>query len=283
MRVLALVVAIVLGACASGPTCALPPIPQPVHPWVWTVHGPNGAIVLFGTHQGASDKDIPDTAKGFLASSQVLVVEALEGGKFDTYDASPDARYYLRRPDVVPSLMKSLSNDDFAELKQRLHVSSQELARMRPWVAQSLLVRTVLAFPSPNMPTAISQFAEDHHIKVEALDSWEMQTVFLDMITDASNVRGALRNPDLSCAFEADVGRYRSGLEQAYSHESPEATPNKRAAIAERQRVWTDKLAAYLDSGEKAFVAIGVQNIVGPDGVLATLAARGYTYERISR
>ncbi|HEY4058230.1 MAG TPA: TraB/GumN family protein [Kofleriaceae bacterium] len=279
---LALIVLATLGACASAPTCKLPTIPQPVHPWLWTVRGPHGAIVLFGTHHGAAEDDLPAAAKGLLASSKVLVVEAEEGGKYDTYDQNPDARYYLRRPEVIPSLMKTLSNDEFAELKGRLHVSSQQLAKMRPWVAQSLLMRTVVVFPSPNMATAISDLAEDHHIRVDALDSWQMQTVFLDMVSDAHALQQALYVKDLACAFDADVNRYRSGLEEAYAaSETSSPNPNRLPAIEERQRVWTDKLAAYLESGEKAFVAVGVQNIVGDQGVLAALAARGYAVERI--
>ena len=268
--------------CASTPVCpqrAMTPGPA----FVWEVRGANGTMTLFGTHQAAAERDIPPSATAALESADIFVAEADEPVNGETYDDNLDLREKLELP-AGQSLMKMLPGNDYMELQQRLGTSNRELARMRPWVALSLLVRTVVDFPSPNMATSLHDRAEKRNIAMEYLDTWMLQTAFLDMTVDAKDLSGALHDPNLACSFRAGADAYRAGFEAAFIKRpggGPASTSAEAAAITTREQVWTDKIVELLSRGKRVFVAIGVSNLVGPTGIAARLEQAGYTVTRV--
>jgi uncharacterized protein YbaP (TraB family) len=51
--------------------------------------------------------------------------------------------------------------------------------------------------------------------------------------------------------------------------------------LVERNRDWLPKLEALSARGTRAFVVVGAAHLVGPDGLLAMLTAKGYTIEQL--
>jgi len=49
----------------------------------------------------------------------------------------------------------------------------------------------------------------------------------------------------------------------------------------QRNRNWIPKIESYLDSGQTYFVVVGAAHMVGPEGLLALLKARGYKIEQL--
>jgi uncharacterized protein YbaP (TraB family) len=155
---------------------------------------------------------------------------------------------------------------------------------MRPWVALSRLVRTVASFPDPNMSSALMTHAEDRKMAIEYLDTWMQQTVFLDMTVGADDLAGAIHDPNLACSFAASAGAYHAGYEPAFvkrARGGPSTMDPEAAAIDTREHVWTEKLVAIMQGNRRAFVAIGVANIVGPTGIAERLRQAGYSVERM--
>jgi uncharacterized protein YbaP (TraB family) len=226
---------------------------------------------------------VPAVAWRALDAAEIFVAEAEEPVKGETYGENIDIQEKLELP-RGQSLMKMLSGDDFIELRQRLGISSAALAHTRPWVAMSLLVKTVFDFPHPNMATALHDRAEKRAIAMEYLDTWMLQTVFLDMTVDATDLAGALHDKNLACSVSAGAGAYRAGYEPAFSKSAsvgPGASTAEASAITTREQVWTDKLVELLSRGKRVFVAVGVANIVGPTGIAARLQQAGYTVTRV--
>jgi uncharacterized protein YbaP (TraB family) len=119
-----------------------------------------------------------------------------------------------------------------------------------------------------------------------ALDTWPLQMAFLDMVVSVDDLRGALHDyRNLRCSMTSEVASYRVGAGKLVAREkalpATDADHAKAIAIDKRTEVWTAKLRTYLDTGRRAFVAIGVSNIVGPHGIAGRLAAAGYTVTRL--
>jgi uncharacterized protein len=51
--------------------------------------------------------------------------------------------------------------------------------------------------------------------------------------------------------------------------------------LVSRNRDWLPKLEAIAAKGTRAFVVVGAAHVVGPDGLVAMLKARGYTVEQL--
>jgi uncharacterized protein len=54
-----------------------------------------------------------------------------------------------------------------------------------------------------------------------------------------------------------------------------------RRMLVDRNRDWLPKLEATVARGSKAFVVVGAAHLVGPDGLLAMLTAKGYSIEQL--
>lgn len=239
------------------------------------------AAVLFGTHHLASSTDIPGAAWAAFAKADVLVVEAEEGGPGETYDDDQ-----IKRAMELPfgSLMKMLADNDYLDLQHRLGLPTRVVARMRPWVALSQLVKTVFSFPARNIASAIWESAEQRHMKIHTLDTWLEQTVFLDMVVGADDLTGAIRDPQLACSMQSDLDAYLADYDRAFikrAARGPSTATSETSAIATRETVWTEKLVGLFQEGKPMFVAIGVANIVGPTGIAQRLAQAGYSVRRL--
>jgi len=274
-----------LVACASAPApCpTLYPANTPSRVFLWQVTGSHGSLILLGTHQAAGKDDVPAEALRYLDTAEVFVAEAREAD--ESYDQDPGWRRALALP-PGRSLMNELPADDFEDLVDRLGASSGAVAKMRPWVALGQLIKTVLAFPTPNMAQALAERAEARHLAMEYLDSWSLQMAFLDMVVSVDDLRGALHDyRNLRCSMTNEVASYRVGASTLIAREkalpATDADDAKTIAIDKRTDVWSAKLRTYLDTGRRAFVAIGVSNIVGPHGIAQRLARAGYTVTRL--
>lgn len=90
-------------------------------------------------------------------------------------------------------------------------------------------------------------------------------------------------------ANEADPERLRRAwlagdaktLETAASTGLMEDPELREALLVARNRDWIGQLDAILVSGERPLVAVGTAHLLGPDGLPALLARRGYTTHRI--
>ena len=271
---LALAVALLITACAARPTCAIEPLP-PGPPFLWRVQRDGGPVVwLYGTvHNGGAD-GVPAAAWTALAASRRFTSEL--------GDLEPD-REQLRRLASLPrgkGLDFLLPQDDWWDLRDALTgvIKPDELRRVRPWYAMSLLTGKVAPSPSPTMDVALARRAKSAGLPVDHLETWGEQlplladAVGIPDLQEAIHARGTMR-----CDLDRMRASYDAGSAERMSRHLNVAGSGK--LLTDRNARWLPVIEGYL-AGDGAFVAVGLSHLLEDGGLPARLAARGYSVER---
>jgi len=271
-------VAVVL-TLALVAACGPKPKPCPVGPrvdgppFLWRVQRGDGPVVwLYGTiHDGGLD-DVAPRAWAALAGSRRFASE------LGDVEPDPDALRDLVRLPRGKGLDQLLPRDDWWDLRDALRdvIGEEELARLRPWYAMSLLSSRESPPPEPAMDEALAERARSREMPVDHLETWESQlaelvrTVGVPDLVEAIHARGTMR-----CDLARNRGFYRSGdlvaMERIFG----------ASAMLARHRNWLPAIERYLaPGGDGAFVAVGIGHLVGDGGLPALLTGAGYRVER---
>ncbi len=271
---------IVLAALAAcGPAKPACEVPAHAHgaPFLWRVQKQDGPVLwLYGTIHDAGLDAVPPAA---LAAMDAAPVFASELG-----DEQPDvdAVRELTRLPRGPSLDQLLGNDDWWELRDALLgvIKEDELKRVRPWYALSLLSSHATPTRGPSMDDQLAQRAEDHHRKVEPLESWRDQLTALASVVEIGDLKEAIHaRRTMRCELAQMRGIYDAGDLDGMARLLivPRIAPQLVYARNDR---WLPALEQMLgDRG--GFVAVGLAHLIGDHGLPELLAHAGYTVARV--
>lgn len=262
-------------ACASAPPrCAIYEAPARRQPFMWKVSGSQGSLVLYATLQAAAAYHAAPAALEELDQADVFVTEA------DEFPAAADLddREELARMFYLPqatTLRKLLGETDYRQLER--HVDRPVL-HLKPWAAMMLLAREAYAFPTPSLSIGLIRRARERRIPIEFLERWDEQAQFFDEAVTPAKLGVMIREySTFGCQTKTRLEAFRAGDDAVFANKIATAT---EPAVRRVER-WTTRLEPYLTSGRRAFVAIGISQILGPHGLLARLTARGYTVQRM--
>ena len=267
---------VALVGCATTPTpCAVPTLPVEA-PFLWRVERDGAVLWLFGTIHNAGGDSVPPAAWAALEASPRFASE------LGAVEADPDLIRELAKLPRGKGLDALLSADDWWDLSELLRgvIRADDLKRTRPWYAMSLVTGKVAPSPDPTIDVALTRRAKARHLPIDALETWRDQlavvadAVTLDDLRDALHARGSMR-----CDLAVMRGSYDAG--SAARMELHLNVAGASALVASRNAAWLPALEGYVASGG-AFVAVGLGHLLGPDGLPAQLAARGYAVERVT-
>jgi len=271
-----------LGALAAGAARGQPP--------VWTVHGPRGEIVLFGSvHMLPPGVDWrPPALTAALARADQLWFELpLDAG------AAEAVRDLVRRLGALPpgdSLWAHMDAARRADVKRaaaQVGVSAEALAPMRPWMADLALsvaadaaagarpgegVEARLAADAPPAARRLGLETASEQIGFLAAGDTAEQVASLD-----ETAREITGDPGL---FARVLAAWLSGDVAALDREAlgplrAQAPASYRRLIVERNRRWARVLTALAAEPGVKVVVVGAGHLVGRDGLPARLRARG--------
>lgn len=273
--VLALLVA--LAACGSAqPKCELPARPRGA-PFLWRVQKGDGPVLwLYGTIHDAGLDAVPPAALAAMDASHVFASEL--GDEQPDVDAVRE----LTRLPRGPSLDQLLGNDDWWDLRDALIgvIKEDELKRVRPWYAMSLLSSHATPTRGPSMDDQLAQRAEDHHDEVDHLETWRDQLTALAGVVEISDLKEAIHaRKAMRCELDEMRSIYDAGdLDgMATLLIVPRIAPQLVYARNDRWLPALEKMLA--DRG--GFVAVGLGHMIGDRGLPALLAHAGYTVARV--
>ncbi len=182
-----------------------------------------------------------------------------------------------------------------SQTAQRLGLQPQALEPMQPWLAG--LTLTILPMvqagydPNAGVDRAIDAFGDAHGKHMRAFETPEQQLGFfaglspdvqrqmlLEAIDEAE--KGPAVLDELSAAWErGEIDMLERLLNDDLRAEYPEVYA---ALISQRNAAWIATLTAELQGSGVDFVAVGAAHLVGDDGLVAQLRARGVRVERVT-
>lgn len=288
----------VCGACLG--VVLLLPVPvhaQAAFDWqqatgvLFRVASPDPAVpgnLLFGTiHVGTLEQLGLDPAKLAAAvhSQHTLVDEADARSPwsraFDHYRELPPGQVLpdLIGPDAFMQLIVQLPREDSARLE-----------RIKPWVAMVKLEAAGVP-EAPGVDRIVAGMARGAGLRNVHLETLEDQLAALDCISPDEYAKVLAQRLDdparireetlraLAFYREGDLPAWLADVEAAHGLDASAAgiaARSRECLLDQRNARWSEELDPLLRAGG-CFVAVGAIHLVGPNGLLAALSARGFT------
>lgn len=280
----------------KSPSAAVPADP-PV-PLLWKVSDADSALYLLGSFHMLKPGDYPLSAD---------VDAAFEDAESLLFEVDPST---LNAPDTVAkfqaasgyadgrTLSQVLPAGTRAKLEKLLAASGGSIDKVEaaePWfVNLSLLlgVSQALGFrQDQGVDRHLMARAAEAGKPVAGLEGIDDQLAALDGVPHSEQIAGLdefLSDPGKAVAdFRSLHAAWRAGdaatLDHRFRREMAEKTPaSYRLVNVARNDAWVPKLEERLaGSGEDTLAVVGALHLLGSDGVVEKLRARGYSVERI--
>ncbi|MCD9006687.1 TraB/GumN family protein [Luteimonas sp. XNQY3] len=279
---------------------ALAPAPVPL---LWRVSGEQGALYLLGSFHFLTPADYPlseDVARVVSGAGEVvfeLAPEELHSPTLGLQMMQAGLRADgSKLDDEIPAQtatqLRAWAEANAASLQAAGGASSLQL--FEPWFVSLLVTTTELGRfglqAQLGMDAQLARQAQAAGTPTAGLESAQQQIALLDgmgrleqtqMLQEALEQAGA--GPE---SIQALHDTWRAGdtdaLWQDMGLDMQARFPALYARInTERNDAWLPKLEQMLQQPGDILVVVGALHLVGPDGVVEKLAAKGYTVERV--
>jgi uncharacterized protein YbaP (TraB family) len=266
--------------------------------FLWEVSSMTNKIYLYGTvHAGKKEwYPLPATVEQAFADSQALVVEA-DISDVEAMKRLQPATY--TPPDNLSKHVDAASYDRFRKLLPRYQLPESSVARLKPFMAVSLLVFSDWARLGFRPEFAVEVYligkAQKAKMPVRELEGLDSQVDLMDSLTDEQNQRvfegtvEALESGMADDQIRGMVAAWQAGDPRAMLETARRYNERiKGAAEIEDKFVWgrhdamLKKIESYLnETKERSFVAVGALHLAGPRGLVEQLRKRGYIVRQL--
>lgn len=264
--------------------------------FIWKVSRGAQAVYIVGSVHLLSKDYYPLNAamEGAYKDSDILVEEV------DLAELlSPEAQFSVLTRGMLPadqSLDKVVSPSTFAQVSKRfgdMGMPIEPLKRFKPWS----LALTLLGVewqragfdPELGLDKHFYDRAQSDGKTVQGLESAEYQISRFDGMTYPEQdklLAETLKDIDTEKANVtklADAWKAGDGptVEQIVLQDLKTDPAMYQRLLLDRNRAWLPKIEALFSRRGHAFVVVGAAHVVGPDGLLSMLRAKGYTVDQM--
>jgi uncharacterized protein len=288
---------LLLFSCAA-PLKAKSPELQTATPALWEVQNPSGKgkLLLFGTFH-LLPKSIQWQSALFdkkIKSAKKYVFELS-----DAEMKNPQSQQLLMRKGMLPqgqTLDAIVGPALFAKVDaagKMVGVPADVLNRMRPWMASVLLglqaAQAAGMEPGLGVEAVLQARAAKAKLPVMGLETMADQVDALAALDD-DGARQMLEETANELAnanklFADMLAAWASGdsakIESVFLSDMQSYPKAYDALLKQRNLRWLPKLEALLAQRTSMLVAVGAGHLVGPDGVVALLRAKGYRVTQV--
>jgi uncharacterized protein YbaP (TraB family) len=263
--------------------------------FMWKATRATGTVYLVGSIHMLTKDYYPLSAEleSAFKDSDLLVEEADLGEML-----SPTSQFALLQRGMLPSstsLEKSLTPATYALLSKRIAASGmpiEALQRLKPWMIAITLeaIEWQKAGLDPDLGLD-KHFYDRAHVDgkaVQGLETSEYQISRFDEMTMAQQdqmLADSLKDLDTETSNVTKLAdAWKAGdtqtVERIVLADLKSDPLMYQRLLVERNRNWLPKIEALFARRTHAFVVVGAAHLVGPDGVVAMLRARGYAVEQ---
>ncbi len=282
-------------AVVAAPAPAAPP---PV-PLLWKVSDRDNSVYLLGSFHLLKAEDYPlssDIDQAFAASDKVVfevppgqMLDPAMAQKFLAAAGYSDGRTLSQ---VLPAAMR----EKFNRILAQRGASIAQFEAYEPWFVNLSLMLGIsqqMGFrPDKGLDQTLMQQALASGKATGGLESIETQLNVLDstpMAEQVTSLKEFLDKPtDMPGMLDDLHGAWRDGdvvkLDKLAREEMREKTPETyRIVNIERNDAWVPQIQKMLDGQKKGqtLVVVGALHLLGEDGVIEKLRAKGYAVERV--
>jgi uncharacterized protein YbaP (TraB family) len=263
----------------------------------WKATGQNGGVVyLVGSIHVLTPDFYPlNPALDAAFKDADLLVEEVDMAEM----LDPAAQLKILSRGMLPgdqSLDKLLSPSTLALVKKvtgDLGAAGQPLMRFKPWmlaiVLQGLELQKAGYDPELGLDKHFYDQAKVAGKSVQGLETAEYQISVFDSMTMEQQDRMLAQTLKELETELASVGKladaWKSGdsptVERIVQAELKAEPQMYQRLLVDRNRGWLPKIEALFTRRGHALVVVGAAHLVGPDGIIAMLKAKGYTVEQL--
>ncbi len=255
-------------------------------PAIWEISTPSGEVGwVFGTVHALPEDLYWGTAllDETFARAGVVVVEVANlddpagMGLFADLSETPGQPALSKRvePEERDALRKLLADADMED---------DDFGRIESWAAAMMLsgeVRT--GDPANGVDRVMIHNADE----VIGLESFSGQLTMFDTLSPEAQsdlLYGVARSHETNSDDGMLHAWVTGDMDQLASHvnDTLQFSPElRRVLLTDRNKRWVPRIAALIEQGRMPFVAVGAGHVIGEEGVIALLEARGLAATRI--
>ena len=264
--------------------------------FAWKVTGKTGIVYLVGSvHVLSADFYPVDAALDAAYKDADLLVEELDLAEM----ADPTSQMAMLSRGMLPSatpLDKVISAETYTLVNKRitdLGLPMEPFKLLKPWTIALMLQAVEWQHagldPELGLDKHFFDRAQTDNKSVQGLETTEFQISRFDGMTMAQQERllaESLKDVDTEMANMTKlVTAWRAGDVPAVEHlvltEIKDDPMLYQRLLVDRNKAWLPKIEALFARRGHAFVVVGAAHLVGPDGVVAMLRAKGYKVEQL--
>jgi hypothetical protein len=272
---------------------------QPPRPLLWKVSDADNHIYLLGSFHALKDSDYPLAASvdAAFVDSEALVFE-LSPEEMN----SPELPKKLLAAAMLSNgktLQQSMSGQSWERLRQyadKRNLPLQDYQQLEPWFVSLLISLREMALigydPKQGLDQHLVARAAQAGKRTGGLETADRQIAVLDSMSALEQQQSLSESLDSAKDFKTKIDQlhqfWRSGnaaaLEEMLALEFKRDYAQLYQRInVDRNQAWLPKIRRMLDeeSRDETLVVVGSMHLLGADGLVSQLKARGYRVERL--
>jgi uncharacterized protein YbaP (TraB family) len=264
--------------------------------FLWQLRSDKGDIYILGSIHFLKRENYPlnpAIEKAFDSAKKLVLEIDLKNADSETVQRLMLEKGLHRDGKILQQNISAQTYSLAAKRAQELGIDIRALSPLKPWVVAltmaSLQLQKLGFDPNSGVDRYLASRAKVAGKPIAGLETAAFQIALMDQLSagdQESMLRQSLREMDLlDKGLDQIVRAWAAGdvhgLEKLLLDAMREYPAVHQKIIVDRNRRWLPEIERIIKQGESALVVVGAAHLVGKEGVIELLKARGYTLEQM--